>query len=147
MDRWFMVFDKAPNNNMEVPLYFLRKLWAEFVLGLHVNYFDITEFQGGGLGFAQDRECARHNPMLGPHPLWWMPVPPIQQPPIGRNISQMQVSIATMTQRLVQHSTFIALCPLRTSTGEVGGSLGPSSTATETSAGRPERATSEPHIC
>lgn len=44
MDRWFMVFDKAPNNNMEVPLYFLQKLWVEFLLGLHVNYFDITEF-------------------------------------------------------------------------------------------------------
>lgn len=52
MDRWFMVFDKAPNNNMGVPLYFLRKLWAEFVLGLHVNYFDIIEFQGAGFGFA-----------------------------------------------------------------------------------------------
>ena len=44
MDRWFMVFDKAPNNNMVVPLYFLRKLWVEFVLRLHVNYFDIIEF-------------------------------------------------------------------------------------------------------
>jgi hypothetical protein len=44
MDRWFMVFDKATNKNMEVPLYFLRKLWAEFVLCLHVKYFDITEF-------------------------------------------------------------------------------------------------------
>jgi hypothetical protein len=44
MDRWFMVFDKAPNNNMEVPLYFLRKLWAELVIGLHVNYFNITQF-------------------------------------------------------------------------------------------------------
>ena len=52
MDHWFMVFDKAPNNNMEVPLYFLRKLWAEFVLGLHVNYFDITEFQGASFGSA-----------------------------------------------------------------------------------------------
>jgi hypothetical protein len=27
MDRWFMVFDKPPCNNREVPLYFLRKLW------------------------------------------------------------------------------------------------------------------------
>ena len=53
MDRWFMVFDKAPNNNMEVPLYFLRKLWAEFVLGLHVNYFDITEFQGAVFGLPK----------------------------------------------------------------------------------------------
>ena len=68
MDRWFMVFDKAPNNNMQVPLYFLRKLWAEFVLGLHVNYFDITEFQGTGLGSSQSREHARRNPMLGPRP-------------------------------------------------------------------------------
>ena len=54
MDRWFMVFDKAPNNNMEVPLYFLQKLWAKFMLGLHINYFDIGEFQGVGLGYAQD---------------------------------------------------------------------------------------------
>jgi hypothetical protein len=44
MDRWFMVFDKPPCNNKEVPLYFLRKLWVEFVLGHHVNYFDIGEF-------------------------------------------------------------------------------------------------------
>jgi hypothetical protein len=44
MDRWFMVFDKPPYNNREVPLYFLRKLWTEFVLGHHVNYFDIGEF-------------------------------------------------------------------------------------------------------
>ena len=44
MKRWFMVFDKPACNNMDVPLYFLRKTWAEFVLGLHVNYFDITKF-------------------------------------------------------------------------------------------------------
>ena len=68
MDRWFMVFDKAPNKNMEVPLYFFRRLWAEFVLGLHVNYFDISELQGAGLGFAQDQEHARRNPVLVPCP-------------------------------------------------------------------------------
>jgi hypothetical protein len=28
MDRCFMMFDKNPWNNREVPLYFLRKLWA-----------------------------------------------------------------------------------------------------------------------
>ena len=77
MDRWFMVFDKEPNNNMEVSLYFLWKLWAEFVLGLHVNYFDITEFQGADLGSAQDRERARCNPVLGPCPPRWMTAPPI----------------------------------------------------------------------
>jgi hypothetical protein len=37
MDKWFMVFEKPPYNNMEVPLYFLRKLWAKFCLGHHVN--------------------------------------------------------------------------------------------------------------
>ena len=77
MDHWFMVFDKAPNNNMEVPLYFLRKLWVEFVIGLHVNYFDVTEFQGAGLGSPQDQERARRNPMLGPRPLRRMPIPPV----------------------------------------------------------------------
>ena len=97
MDRWFMVFDKEPNKNMEVPLYFLQKLWADFLLGLHVNYFDITEFQGVGLGSAQDRECARCNPVLGSRPPQRMPIPPVQHPPIGGNISQTQVAIATMT--------------------------------------------------
>ena len=38
-------FCKHPCNNVEVPQYFLRKLWVEFVLGFHVNYFDITEFK------------------------------------------------------------------------------------------------------
>jgi hypothetical protein len=52
--RWFMVFDRPSCNNLEVPQYFLRKLWAEFELGYHVNYFDITEFQGVSLGSAQD---------------------------------------------------------------------------------------------
>lgn len=49
-----MVFDKVPNNNMEVPLYFLGKLWEDFILGLHVNYFNIDEFQGVGIGSSQD---------------------------------------------------------------------------------------------
>lgn len=44
MDTWFMVFDKAPSNNGEVPLYFLTKLWEEFVMGQHVNNFYIFEF-------------------------------------------------------------------------------------------------------
>jgi hypothetical protein len=50
MDRWFMVFDKPPYNNREVPLYFLRKLWEESMLADHVNYFEIGEFQGVGYG-------------------------------------------------------------------------------------------------
>jgi hypothetical protein len=54
MDRHFMVFDKPLYNNREVSLYFLRKLWVEFISGHHVNYFDIGEFHGVGSGFAQD---------------------------------------------------------------------------------------------
>jgi len=44
MDRWFIVFEKPPWNNKEVPLYFLRKLWKKFILGHYVNYFDIGYF-------------------------------------------------------------------------------------------------------
>ena len=61
-----MVFDKLPCNNVKVPQYFLRKLWAEFVLGFHVNYFSITEFQGVSFGSSQDRPHAHRNPLRGP---------------------------------------------------------------------------------
>ena len=44
MDRWYMVFDKDPYDNKDIPLYFLRNLYSEFILGKHVNYFDILEF-------------------------------------------------------------------------------------------------------
>ena len=84
-----MLFDKAQNKNMEVPLYFLWKLWVEFVPGLHVNYFDITKFQGAGLGFAKDWKRARRNPLLSPPSTQWVPIPSMQHPPIGGNISQM----------------------------------------------------------
>ena len=40
-DRWYMVFELTPCNNYEVLLYFLRKLYCEFILGEKPNYFDI----------------------------------------------------------------------------------------------------------
>ena len=49
-DCWCMVFDKPPNNNLDVPFYFIKKLYVEFLLGHHVNYFDIKPFQGIGGG-------------------------------------------------------------------------------------------------
>ena len=64
--RWFMVFDKPPCNNVEVPQYFLRNLWVEFVLGFHVKYFDSIKFQGVGFGSAQDRPHVDRNPLRGP---------------------------------------------------------------------------------
>ena len=61
-----MVLDKSPWNNVEVPQYFLRKLWVEFMLGFHVNYFDIIEFQGVDFGSAQDQPHTHWNPLRGP---------------------------------------------------------------------------------
>ena len=40
MDRWYMVFDEYPHGNRDIPFYFLRNLYVEFILGKHVNYFD-----------------------------------------------------------------------------------------------------------
>ena len=60
MDRWYMVFDITPHNNREVLMYFLQKLYAEFVMGKHVNYFDMLGFQGFGRGMPQHRPHARH---------------------------------------------------------------------------------------
>ena len=57
------------------------------MLGLHVNYFDIAEFQGVGLRSSKDQEHAMHNPVLGPHPPQKMPIPPMQHPLIGGSIA------------------------------------------------------------
>lgn len=57
-DHWWMVFDKPPNNNLDVPFYFIKKLYVGFLLGKHVNYVGINPFQGVGLGMPQDRPGA-----------------------------------------------------------------------------------------
>ena len=44
MDRWYMVFYIPSHNNREVPLYFLQKIYVEFFMGKHVNYFDMLGF-------------------------------------------------------------------------------------------------------
>lgn len=44
-----------PHANHEVPMYFLRNLWAKFELGFKPNYFDMKAFQGVGRGMPQDR--------------------------------------------------------------------------------------------
>ena len=67
---------------MDIPFYFLRKLYAEFILGKHVNYFDILGFQGVGHGMPQDREGARMDPKCVPHPPC-TPKPPRLYPPTG----------------------------------------------------------------
>ena len=54
-DRWYILFHLPPFNNYEVPIYFLRELQCEFILGEKPNYFDIHQFQGRGRGSVQDR--------------------------------------------------------------------------------------------
>ena len=39
MDIWYMVFYIPPHNKRELLLYFLQKIYAELVMGKHVNYF------------------------------------------------------------------------------------------------------------
>ena len=57
-----MVFDEDPHGNRDIPFYFLRNLYAQFILGKHVNYFYILEFEGVGHGVPQDREGDRTDP-------------------------------------------------------------------------------------
>jgi len=71
-----MVFDKPLCDNWEVPLYFLHKLWNDFIMGLHINYFDICKFQGVGLGSTQDQEMVRCNSLIGMSIPRHMPNPP-----------------------------------------------------------------------
>ena len=55
-----MIFDIPVHNNREVLLYFLQKLYAEFLMGKHVNYFNMLGFQGVGRGMPQNRPNVRH---------------------------------------------------------------------------------------
>ena len=82
MHPWYMVFNEDPHGNRDIPFYFLRKLYAEFILGKHVNYFDILGNQGVGHGMPQDREGARRDPNRVPHPPR-TPKPPWVYPPAG----------------------------------------------------------------
>ena len=71
-----MVFDHPPHVNHEVPMYFLKKLWAEFELGLKPNYFDIRAFQRVGGGMPQDRPREKLSNRMRNH-LWPQPLVPL----------------------------------------------------------------------
>ena len=98
MDRWYMVFYIPPHNNREVPMYFLQKLYAEFVMGKHVNYFDMLGFQGVGRGMRQHRTDARHrdaNPQI-PAPRAQLPRADI--PPAHDMVAQTQDAFFTLVE-------------------------------------------------
>ena len=67
-DLWYIVFGEDPHGNRDIPFYFFKKLYAEFILGKHVNYFDILGFQGVIHGMPQDREGAKTDPDCVPRP-------------------------------------------------------------------------------
>ena len=104
MDRWYMVFNEYPHGNRDIPFYFPRKLYAEFILGKHVNYFDILEFQGVGHGMTQDREASRTNPNHVPCPPC-TPKPPQVYPPTGLVIDDIQKALFDLADTLLQHGT------------------------------------------
>ena len=43
-----MVFNEDLHGSRDMPLYFVRKLYDEFIMGKHINYFDLLKFQGIG---------------------------------------------------------------------------------------------------
>lgn len=61
-NRWYIVFDHPSCNKCEVPQYFLRKLYYEFILKKIPNYFDMRDFQVRGGELAQDRPSAQQDP-------------------------------------------------------------------------------------
>lgn len=107
MDRWYMVFDVPPHNNRELPLYFLRKLYAEFMLGKHVNYFDILEFQGVGLGMPQNRPNVRHGDANCPAPPPRRQLPKPDVPLAHHLIPHTQEAFLSLAKAIVRHSTII----------------------------------------
>ena len=99
-----MAFDEDPHGNRDIPFYFLRKLYAEFILGKHVNYFDLLGFQGVGHGMPQDREWARTDPNHVPCPPH-TPKPPWLYPPRGPVIEDTQEALFDLADTLLQHGT------------------------------------------
>ena len=101
-----MVFDQPPCNNHEVPQYFLRKLYCEFVLNEIPNYFDFLDFQGRGGGSSHDREGAQRDPNLPPRPLAKPMVEHVIIPSIVKESIKVKTldSISSLTHTLIQYA-------------------------------------------
>ena len=99
-----MVFDEDPHGNKDIPFYFLRKLYVEFILGKHVNYFDILGFQSVGHGMPQDREGIRTDPNRVPCPPH-TPKPLQLYPLVGPVIEDTQEALLDLADTLLQHGT------------------------------------------
>ena len=96
-----------PHNNREIPLYFLWKMYAEFMLGKHINYFDILAFQGIGGGMPQNQPNSRLRdvdlPILSPH----RQLPGIDFPPVHHVIPHTRDAFLSLAWAVVCHSTMV----------------------------------------
>ena len=99
-----MVFNEDPHGNRDIPFYFLRKLYVEFILGKHVNYFNLLCFQGVGHGIPQDREGSRADPNCVPRSLG-TPKPPWLYHPACPMIESTQEALFDLADALLQHGT------------------------------------------
>lgn len=102
-----MDFDVPSCNNREVPQYFVRKHCVEFLMGEHVNYFDITEFQGHGLGSSQDFPIARRNPLRGSLAPMREPNQLAQPPQLPHTLDDIQGSIRCIAHSLLRNIVFV----------------------------------------
>ena len=88
-------------------MYFLHKFYAEFVMGKHVNYFDMLGFQGVGMGMPQRQPHARHrdaNPQIrAPR----AQLPRADIPPAHDMVAQTQEAFLTLAEMVSQHTTTI----------------------------------------
>ena len=80
-DRWWMVFDKPPHSNLEVPFYFIKKFYVEFVLGHHVDYWSMRPNMGVGKGAPQTRPSSQHRKATTFVPPTDVAPPPLVQHP------------------------------------------------------------------
>ena len=117
-----MVFDSPPHNNREMPLYFLQKLYAEFVLHKHVNYFSYLDFQGIGGGMPQNRPNARVQDPNHPIPAPRAPLHGPDVPPATRVVAETRDAFLSLARVVLRHST-----TLQQMGGDAGPSAGPSS--------------------
>jgi len=119
-------------------------------MGKHVNYFDISDFQGVVRGSIHDREKARCDPELGPHPPRRRSDPPTQHPLVADNLQQLQLAISSLTHSIVQHNNFVALSRSEVHTNDIDKGVGASTCIGEYSEERAHRHRihpCEPHIC
>ena len=96
-----------PHNNREIPLYFLWKMYAKFVLGKHINYFDILAFQGIDGGMPQNRPNSRLRDVDHPIPTPRRKFPGLDVPHVHHVIPQKHDAFFSLARVVVHHSTML----------------------------------------